>query len=154
MRSARAMGPADWLMRRRLCQTTSARVSNAWASGGVHENEIPCGAPLVSTSALSLVPEQSALSPFRWELPERELFRRLKDDPHTAGETFSAKSAIVLLLTLLSAHSPKPCGTHPRGWAGDPPKCRTADTPALLRFVNRGKRGCGVNACANAFLHN
>src|SRR5271165_1767490 len=154
MRSARAIGPADWIMRRRLCQTTSARVSNACASGGVHGNEIPCGAPLVSTSALWLAPEQSALSPFRWELPERELFRRLKDDPHTAGETFSAKSAIVLLLTLLRAHSPKPCGTHPRDWAGDPPKCRTADTPALLRFANPGIHGYSVTACANAFLRN
>jgi hypothetical protein len=40
----------------------------------------------------------SALSQFRRELPERELFRRSKDDPQTEGETSFEESAIVVLL--------------------------------------------------------
>jgi hypothetical protein len=78
---------------------------DAWASR-IFVPLGPGGAVFASLSAVSLARGLSALSQFRWELPEHELFRRLKDDPHTAGETFSAKSAIVLLLILLSAHSP------------------------------------------------
>ena len=121
---------------------------------GVHGSEIARGALPLLTSALWLAPGQSVLSPFRWEVSEREPFRRLRDDPHTAGETLSVKSAIVLLLTLLSAHSPMLDGTHLRDWAGYPPTCPTADTDGLLQFVNREIHGYSVDACANAFLRN
>ena len=114
----------------------------------------PGGSVLASLSAVSLARGLCEFSPFRWELPGRERFRRSKDDPHTAGGTFSANSAIVLLLILSSAHSAKTYGTHPRDWAGRPPKYRRVNIPALLRFVNPATRGDGVTVCAIAFLHN
>ena len=60
---------------------------------------------LVSTSSIWREPELFALSLFRWELPERELFRRSKDDPQTGGETSSEESVIVVLLISSNAHS-------------------------------------------------
>jgi hypothetical protein len=98
------------------------------------------------------VPELSALSPFRWELAERERFQKPKDDPHTAGETFCANSAIVLLLTELLAPSAENCGTHPRDWAGCPPKHRKAHTPALSQFENPAIRGDGADRLRNCIL--
>ena len=49
--------------------------------------------------------ELSALSRFRWELPECELFRRSKDDPQTGGKTSSGESVIVVLLISSTSHS-------------------------------------------------
>ena len=52
----------------------------------------------LAISAVSLVPGLFALSRFRWESPECELFRRRKDDPQTGGERSSAEVGTVVLL--------------------------------------------------------
>jgi hypothetical protein len=140
--------PPVWLRARLDCSGVDAWANRSSVPLG------PGGPVFASRSAVSLARGLSALSPFRWELAERERFRRLKDDLHTAGETFCAKSAIVLLLILSNAHSAKTYGTDPRDWAGRPPKYRRVYFPALLRFVNPAIRGYGVTVCAIAFLHN
>ena len=61
---------------------------------GVH-TEIAGGGFLALTSAASLRP--CAPSPFRWEPPEPELFRRPTDDLHTSGERFSEGSVTIVL---------------------------------------------------------
>ena len=65
------------------------------------------GGPLgASLSAVSPAPELFALSLFRLELPEHELFRRSKGDPEIGAETFSEEPVIVVLPISSRSHSP------------------------------------------------
>ena len=125
-----------------------------YASRGVHKNERARDAISLAISAVSHVPEPSALSQFRWESPECGLFRRPKDDPQIGDGKSSAEWGTVSPLISSIARAAWIYGTRPRDWVARPPKTPRKGAPALPPFANRAIRGCDVTAFAIAFLRN